>query len=42
MVQVSLYVRPTSIGSHNIDDGALLECCRSPAMSAAVSACLKD
>lgn len=32
----------SSIGSHNFDDGAILECCRSPAMSAALSACLKD
>ncbi|KAL7542094.1 hypothetical protein ACHAXR_013214 [Thalassiosira sp. AJA248-18] len=32
----------SSIGSHNFDDDAILECCRSPAMSAALSACLKD
>eukprot|EP00804_Cyclotella_cryptica_P007596 CCRYP_010668-RB/>CCRYP_010668-RB protein AED:0.07 eAED:0.07 QI:256/-1/1/1/-1/0/1/0/1119 len=32
----------SSVGSHNFDDGAILECCRSPAISAALSACLKD
>ena len=32
----------SSIGSHDFDDGAMLECCRSPAMSAALTACLKD
>lgn len=32
----------SSIGSHNFDDGTILECCRSPAMSAALTACLKD
>mmetsp|Transcript_30118 Transcript_30118/g.62990 ORF Transcript_30118/g.62990 Transcript_30118/m.62990 type:complete len:1434 (-) Transcript_30118:244-4545(-) len=32
----------SSVGSHNLDDYAILECCRSPAMSAALSACLKD
>ncbi|KAL9187979.1 hypothetical protein ACHAXT_006357 [Thalassiosira profunda] len=32
----------SSIGSHNLDDFAILECCRSPALSAALSACLKD
>ncbi|KAL7489051.1 hypothetical protein ACHAW6_014636 [Cyclotella cf. meneghiniana] len=32
----------SSIGSHNFDDGAIIECCRSPAVSAALSACLKD
>ena len=32
----------SSIGSHNFDDGIILECCRSPSMSAALSACLKD
>ncbi len=32
----------SSIGSHNFVDGAILECCPSPTMSAALSACLKD
>mmetsp|Transcript_20241 Transcript_20241/g.43656 ORF Transcript_20241/g.43656 Transcript_20241/m.43656 type:complete len:1278 (+) Transcript_20241:108-3941(+) len=32
----------SSIGSHNFQDDAILECCRSPAISAALSACLKD
>jgi len=32
----------SSLGSHDFDDGAILECCRSPAMSAALTACLKD
>ncbi|KAL7552443.1 hypothetical protein ACHAWF_015680, partial [Thalassiosira exigua] len=32
----------SSIGSHNFRDFAILECCRSPALSAALSACLKD
>ena len=32
----------SSVGSHDFDDGIILECCRSPAMSAALSACLKD
>jgi ERCC4-type nuclease len=32
----------SSIGSHDFDDGAILECCRSPAMSAALTACLND
>eukprot|EP00956_Cyclotella_meneghiniana_P025439 scaffold53090_cov57-Cyclotella_meneghiniana.AAC.5 len=32
----------SSIGSHNLDDGAIIECCRSPGLAAALSACLKD
>lgn len=32
----------SSIGSHNFDDDAIIECCRSPGLSAALSACLKD
>ena len=32
----------SSVGSHNLDDGAIIECCRSPAVAAALSACLKD
>lgn len=32
----------SSIGSHNFDDNAILECCRSPALSAALTAVLKD
>lgn len=32
----------SSIGSHNLDDGTIIECCRSPAVSAALTACLKD
>jgi hypothetical protein len=32
----------SSIGSHNFEDGAIIECCRSPGLSAALSACLKD
>lgn len=32
----------SSIGSHNFEDNAIIECCRSPALSAALSACLKD
>ena len=32
----------SSIGSHNLDDDAIIECCRSPALAAALSACLKD
>lgn len=32
----------SSIGSHNLDDNTILECCRSPSISAALSACLKD
>jgi ERCC4-type nuclease len=32
----------SSIGSHNFEDGAIIECCRSPTLSAALSACLKD
>ena len=32
----------SSIGSHNFDDKAILECCRSPALSAALTAVLKD
>ena len=32
----------SSIGSHNFDEGAILECCRSPELSSALSAVLKD
>lgn len=32
----------SSIGSHNLQDYMILECCRSPDMSAALSAVLKD
>ncbi|KAL7463099.1 hypothetical protein ACHAXS_003481 [Conticribra weissflogii] len=32
----------SSIGSHNFEDHDILECCRSPAISAALSSCLKD
>ena len=32
----------SSIGSHNLPEHAIIECCRSPAMSAALSAVLKD
>jgi hypothetical protein len=32
----------SSVGSHNLPDHVILECCRSPAMSAALSAVLKD
>ena len=32
----------SSIGSHNLPEHAIIECCKSPAMSAALSAVLKD
>ena len=32
----------SSIGSHNFDNDAIIECCRSPALSAACTAVLKD
>ena len=32
----------SSIGSHNFDNDAIIECCRNPALSAACSAVLKD
>lgn len=32
----------SSVGSQNFSDNDVLECCRSPAISAALSACMKD
>lgn len=32
----------SSIASHNLDDGVIIECCKSPNMSAAISAVLRD
>ncbi len=32
----------TSIASHNLDDGVIIECCKSPGMSAAISGVLRD